>query len=848
MWLVTKIKNMKRLFIILFSVIILAACSSDQKVNKGYLNLMETNLPGKLTITYPFNKAVFPAEFPEPSVIWNDNNRKSEQWIVAIKANSVLVYSELVEIPNWKIPAKVWAQIKSSIGKNEVEIIIAGINKDDNKKLQSGASVSITISEDEVGSPIFYRAVPLPFKYATSNLDSIKYMLGDISSAQKAKPLLENLPVCGNCHSFSPGGNKFAMDVDAFGDKGSYLIADIEKEVKMSPEKFITWSDFQEKSTMALLSQISPNGKYVVSTLDDNEIFESRDHPEYSQLFFPIKGILTLYDIEKKEFKALKGADDTMFVQSNSQWSPDNETIYFARSKAVQRVQSGMTYGTGIYDLNKFQAVRDSFLRGKKEFKFDLMKLPFNNGDGGNPEFIKGASKNNKSNYFPKISPDGNWLVFCQANNYMLLQPDSKLYIMPTDGSAEPREMNCNTNNMNSWHSWSPNGKWIVFSSKYFGAYTQLFLTHIDENAMDSPPVWLEYFNVDNRAANIPEFVNIDFYDWEKISDNFSDVADYNVRGTSKAQFGDFKNAIIDFNKAIQINKQDHQAYANRGKAKEELGDLNGAVADLSKAIELNPEEHDYYIHRGNTKVKLNDFEGAISDCSRAIKLQANDAALYAHRATVYQMSRQLDNAVSDLSKAIKLAPEYALYYVHRARVYDNLEMVKQAENDIDKAIALDPSNVQYITLKGIQEKNRGELSQAEKSFKKAIKVNASFYEPYSELALIYDGKNDLQKAIQYFSEAINKYDKNSKRDLAFILNNRGTVYGKTNDFNRAINDFTQAIQHYPNFTDAYSNRAFAKYNLRQITEAELDCNTALQIEPGFRKAQVIRDMIRKKK
>ena len=62
----------------------------------------------------------------------------------------------------------------------------------------------------------------------------------------------------------------------------------------------------------------------------------------------------------------------------------------------------------------------------------------------------------------------------------MLLQPDSELYIMPAAG-GEARRLECNTARMNSWHSWSPNGKWLVFSSKANSPYTQLFLTHIDE-------------------------------------------------------------------------------------------------------------------------------------------------------------------------------------------------------------------------------------------------------------------------------------------------------------------------------------------------------------------------------
>ena len=82
----------------------------------------------------------------------------------------------------------------------------------------------------------------------------------------------------------------------------------------------------------------------------------------------------------------------------------------------------------------------------------------FNDGKGGTPEPLEGASNNGMSNYFPKFSPDGKWIVFCRAKSFMLLQPDSALYIIPAEG-GEARRLACNTRRMNSWHSWSPNSK-----------------------------------------------------------------------------------------------------------------------------------------------------------------------------------------------------------------------------------------------------------------------------------------------------------------------------------------------------------------------------------------------------
>ena len=54
----------------------------------------------------------------------------------------------------------------------------------------------------------------------------------------------------------------------------------------------------------------------------------------------------------------------------------------------------------------------------------------------------------------------------------------------------------------------SPNGRWLVFSSKSW-SYAQVFLTHIDEDGNDSPPILIENSTAANRAVNIPEFENV---------------------------------------------------------------------------------------------------------------------------------------------------------------------------------------------------------------------------------------------------------------------------------------------------------------------------------------------------
>src|ERR1039458_2282041 len=89
------------------------------------------------------------------------------------------------------------------------------------------------------------------------------------------------------------------------------------------------------------------------------------------------------------------------------------------------------------------------------------------------------------SNSFPKVSPDGRWIVFVGCRNGLLMRPDSKLYIIPAAG-GEPRLMRANLPPMNSWHSFSPNGRWMAFSSKSRFQDTQVALQHLADNGQES--------------------------------------------------------------------------------------------------------------------------------------------------------------------------------------------------------------------------------------------------------------------------------------------------------------------------------------------------------------------------
>ncbi|RPH90091.1 MAG: tetratricopeptide repeat protein, partial [Calditrichaeota bacterium] len=638
------------------------ACDRQNRTITQWRSL--DSMPGNLTILWPKNGTIFPAEMVPPSVMWEDFSTEAQKWqIVVSQADKAVIGAAQSSAQTWKPDSSLWATMKSKALREPVSISVLGLR---GHQLVSGAKTVIHVSIDSVGAPVFFRAVPLPFYYALHHLPEIRWKLGYISSSKPAATLLTNLPLCGNCHSFSADGRTLAMDVDYANDKGSYVTSDIQDETVLTPDNIITWSEYKQEdkqATFGLLSQISPDGRYVASTVKDRSIFVPKDDLHYSQLFFPIKGIIAIYDRELGRFFPLPGADDPQFVQSNPTWSADGRFLYFARSTAYISQQLEQSR-----DIVLPPELAVDFIEGRQEFKFDIYRIPFNEGRGGKAVPLPGASGNGKSNFFPRNSPDGLHLVFTQAENFMLLQPDSRLMILPAEGGVA-RPLACNTDSMNSWHSWSPNGRWLVFASKARSAYTDILLAHINEDGEASPPVLLENFASSGYAANIPEFVNLQNRSWRRIIDGFSNQAHY---------------------------------YFTIGRSK--LGEKKPqeAIAAFDQAIRLDPTYGRSYMYKGHIQFANNLFEDALESYQKAAQYIHDDGELFQNLGAAYYKLRHYEQAIAAFTDAVRLQPQNAEAFLGRGLAHARQENYQQALRDFDRAAQLNLTNARIFHERGV--------------------------------------------------------------------------------------------------------------------------------------------------
>jgi Flp pilus assembly protein TadD len=332
------------------------------------------------------------------------------------------------------------------------------------------------------------------------------------------------------------------------------------------------------------------------------------------------------------------------------------------------------------------------------QVRFDLYRMPFNGGHGGAPEPIPGASGNGMSNSFPKVSPDGKWLVWTQARNGMLLRPDGRLWIMPLPRGA-PRLMTCNTTLMNSWHSFSPNGRWLVFSSKVNTPYTQLLLTHIDANGQDSPAILIERTQAENRAANIPEFVNTPYDAFGEIVVPAVAHREHFYRANQLAQEGKKSEAIDELNKALEGEAKDWRTYDWKYHDKIsrlllEQGRTDDAVEHIRKSIELNPGNSAMHANLGYVLYERGNLDEARKELDTALRLSPGDARSWLNRGSIRLSQSDAAGAEADFARAAELAPDNPRAWSGKGMACWSRRDLPGARAALDRAIALDASDV----------------------------------------------------------------------------------------------------------------------------------------------------------
>ena len=290
---------------------------------------------------------------------------------------------------------------------------------------------------------------------------------------------------CMNCHSF-PNQNPQQMTLHMRGPRGGTYLFQSGQITKLSGK-------INEQIPSLVYPSWHPSGDFVAfSTNQTRQAFHMNDRNRIE--VFDYTSDLLVYDVQRNEVITTPQLFSNQAFETFPHFSPDGKTLYFCTAEAQKMPED-------------FQKVR-----------YNLCSIPFDPETrtfGNQVDTLFNGKQVAKSVSFPRVSPDGKFLVFTLSDygNFSIWHKEADLFLANLqDGTIIPLEA-ANSNDVESYHSWSSNSRWLVFSSRRVdGLYTHPHLIHIDAEGKAGKPFILpqpnaSYYTSFMKSFNIPEFV-----------------------------------------------------------------------------------------------------------------------------------------------------------------------------------------------------------------------------------------------------------------------------------------------------------------------------------------------------
>ena len=383
------------------------------------------------------------------------------------------------------------------------------------RKLASKGDISVRVFIQQDGNWTAYR--PFPVYVSSDSIDPyISYRLispsyvayENLTLQQRCLENYDELLIygnminspeedgqCINCH-FTQGGNPERFQFHVRQGMGGTVIAndgninkvDLKVEGSVSGGVYPAWHPTEK---LIAYSTNKTGQSFHTKHLNEIEVQDT-----YSDLI--------LYDVEANTVHPLEC--DSNDLDCFPAWSPDGRWLY---------------YCSAHYEQQDSSIVRDEdIIRSFRTMRYNLYRRPFNLAtlSFGERQLVYDAMSDSLSATEPKISPDGRWLMFTRGSYgiFHIWHGDADLCLIDlTDSTFTPRVASqLNSDNVEAWHSWSHDGRWVVFSSRREdGNYTRPFFAHHDGNGHFTKPFCLPqddpgYHRDLLFSYNVPEFMS----------------------------------------------------------------------------------------------------------------------------------------------------------------------------------------------------------------------------------------------------------------------------------------------------------------------------------------------------
>lgn len=378
------------------------------------------------------------------------------------------------------IPLKKWQKLLKS---NSDDSVVITIYARQNKKWNKYTPFGIHIKKEPVDPWLVYRLIA-PGYESWSEMGIYQRDLTTFNT----ETIIDNrlLPgACMNCHSFR-ANNPDDMVFHLRGNVGATMLLKDGTVSKLNTKTPGTISN-------CVYPYWHPSGNYVAFSVNNiSQVFHSSKEKRIEVI--DSKSDLVVYDIKANKLLTSGLISSEGSLETFPAFSPDGNSLIFC--SALE--------GKLPDDYNKI--------------KYSLCRIPFDPSTGSFGDKIDtlvSSTRTGKSVSFPRISPEGKFLVFTLSDygNFSIWHREADLYNLDLASGNFNAISAINSTETESYHSWSSNSRWLVFSSRRTdGLYTRPYISYCDNDGNFCKPFIIpqkdpDYYDESLRSFNVPEFV-----------------------------------------------------------------------------------------------------------------------------------------------------------------------------------------------------------------------------------------------------------------------------------------------------------------------------------------------------
>lgn len=338
----------------------------------------------------------------------------------------------------------------------------------------------IKVADSEIDNYLSYRLITPGYKIY-SRMGLYCRNLTNFSQTTVVDNRLLNAN-CINCHSFCKGD----PDLSQFHIRGELGGTVLKKGDTLTVCRAVT----DKFKLNCVYPYWHPSGRYIAYSQNNTvQAFHCGD-PNRVEVY-DMESRVVVYDREKNKLLTCQALDEEKTFMTEPSFSPDGKFLYFTTAKAL--------------DMAKHT----------KEARYDICRISFDGqrGSFGLVDTLVKTSSDTMTAAFPRPSYDGKFLLYTKFNygQFAIWHREADLWILDLEKNITFPLEKANSQDVESYHSWSQNSEWIVFESRRDdGFFTRIYIAHINSDGKADKAFLLPQRSPDDNrklmySYNVPE-------------------------------------------------------------------------------------------------------------------------------------------------------------------------------------------------------------------------------------------------------------------------------------------------------------------------------------------------------